>query len=161
MKKFLSGFYTRIKKADIFGKKTFTVLYSAAFVCVMIIAVAQVGLKTDATRQFFTDIDTYEGAYFEATAEVQSERVHIVTLCAEGKDFTQAEIWLNGKSYSALTSGDNEIKITEPSVVEIYAPECEVNVKLTDISDGLVLYTAEKEINVSNGLKIFGRLGIK
>ncbi|MBQ6998435.1 MAG: hypothetical protein IJN62_01430, partial [Clostridia bacterium] len=135
--------------------------YSSAFVCVMIIAVAQVGLKTDATRPFFTDIDTYEGAYFEAAAEVQPEQVHTITLHAESDDLKQAEIWLNGKSYSALTLGDNEIKITESSVVEIYAPECEVNVKLTDISDELVLYTSEREINVSNGLKIFGRLGIK
>ena len=57
MKKIWSEFYNKIKNADVFGKKAFTVLYSSACVCVMIIAVAQVGLKTDATRHFFTDID--------------------------------------------------------------------------------------------------------
>jgi len=161
MKKVWSEFYNKIKKADVFGKKTFMVLYSSACVCVMIIAVAQVGLKTDATRHFFTDIDTYEGAYFEATSEVYTNQEHTITLYAESDNFNKAEIRLNGKSYSALTAGNNEIKITEAAVVEIYAPESEVNVKLVDISDGLILYTADREIKVNSGLKIFGRFGIK
>ncbi len=161
MRKFLSGFCVRIKHADVFGKKTFTVLYSSACVCLIIIAVAQVGLKSTATRQFFTKIDSYEGAYFEATAEVQTEQPHIVTLNASGDEFKDAQILRNGESYSALTSGDNEGEITAPSVIVIYSPEGKITVKLSNLSDGLVLYTSNKEVTVDKGLKILGRVGIK
>lgn len=161
MKNLLSGFYARIKKADIFSKKAFTALYSSAFVCLMIIAVAQVGLRNTSTRQFFTKIDSYEGAYFEATAEVQSEPVHTLILNAYGEDFKDAQIYLNGESYSALTAGDNEIEIDEPAVIEVYSPNGAVTVKLSHLSDDLILYTPDREVTAENGLKIFGRVGIK
>ncbi len=161
MKKLMSGFLHRIKSADVFGRKAFTALYSSAFACLMIIAVAQVGLKSTATREFFTKIDTYEGAYFEATAEVHSDQLHTVTLHATGDGLKDAEIYLNGNSYSALISGNNEIKIDEPAVIEVYAPNGAVTVKLESLSDGLVLYTPEKEITADKGIKIFGRVGIK
>lgn len=161
MKSFVSRFLQKVKRIDVFNKKVFSVLYSAAAVCIMIIGIAQAGLKNETTRSFFTKIDSYEGNYFEVTAEVSEEENHMITLFADGDDFDGAKILLNGADYADLVSGENEVEISKSSVIEIYSPKGKVNVKLKEMTDGLVMYTDLKEITAENQLKLFARVGIK
>lgn len=161
MRKIFSNLCARLNHVDVFNKKIFTVLYSSAFVCLMVISVAQIGLKNTNTRDFFTKIDSYEGAYFEVTAEVTPEPEYYITLDASADDFDGAEIWINGEVYSPITQGINRVDIVEASVIEIYAPHNLITVNLSEVSDGIILYTNDREITVENGLKTLGRVGIR
>jgi len=161
MKRKISEFMTRIKKADVFSRNVFTVLYSSAFVCIMVIAVSQVGLRSENTRRFFTRIDNYEGGYFEATINVAQKPVHSITLLAEGDDIEKVRLYMNGEEYGGLLNGENTVEISGVSVLEVYSPKGSVKVKISDVSDDVVIYTPDREITVENEMKFLCRVGIK
>lgn len=153
--------YERIKNMDLLSKKAFTVMYSIAISCIMIISISQVGLRNASTRRFFTKIDTYEGAYFEATAEIPADDVHTIEINVSSDCVENGEILVNGETYCELVNGKNEINIDDTSVIEIYSPKGKTEAQITYMSDGLVLYTKSKKTVVSHGLNFLGRVGIK
>lgn len=153
--------FERLKKIDVFSKKTYGVLYSAALLCIVMISVSQIGLRNSSTRGYFTQIDSYEGAYFEVTANLDNQSEYTLTLNVEGEGLEDALILLNGEPYSALTIGDNEVKIYEDSVVEVQIPDGTATVKITDFSEELVLYTSTRELIADKGITLCGRVGIK
>ena len=157
MKKFVSW----IKNADALDKKVFTCLYSIAFVSCFIIAVSQVGLRNENTRSFFTKIDTYEGAYFEATAEITPEVKKEIILNIKGDCNEDSALYVNGEKYKQLHPGANEVEIDGTSVLEIYSPKGKIEAELVSISDELVLYTEDEKVIAENQLKFFARLGEK
>ncbi len=161
MRKMFLWCYNRLKKIDIFNKKVFTILYSSAFVCMAVISVAQIGLRSTATRQYFTRMDSYEGAYFEVSAPVYTEEEKSIVISASGESFEDAAVLLNGEKYCDLTAGENVIKIKNTSVIEIYSPVSSVEVTLSEKSDGVIQYTAENTVHAGGGIKLFGRFGIK
>lgn len=157
MKKFILRFLKAFKNADIFDEKVFSVLLTGVGACALIIAVSQFGLRNTSTRRFFTKIDLYEGAYFEASAIAESKEAGKLTLTATGDDFTDARILVNGETYSDLKSGENEIEISGWSVVEIYAPKGKINVEMKNASEGVEVLTAEKSITADGQIKLLGR----
>ena len=157
MKKFVSW----IKNADVFDKKVFTCLYSIAFVSCLVIAVSQVGLRNENTRRFFTKIDSYEGAYFEATAEVPSEIKERMVLNIKGDCNEESALYVNGEKYKQLCQGENEVEIDCTSVLEIYSPKGTIEAEIVSISDDIVLYTENEKVTAENQLKFFARVGIE
>ena len=157
----INSIMNRIKNIDIFGKKAFSVLYSLALSCIVLICVAQIGLRNMNTRQLFTKIDTYEGAYFAASTEVPDTEVYKMVLDVTSDCLDEALIYVNGEKYSDLVNGENQIVVTTSSVIEIYSPKGKSIVMLSDISEELTLYTKQTEITAEKELKLFGRVGIK
>lgn len=153
--------FDRIKKIDVFSKKSYGVLYSAVFLCIVMISISQIGLRNTSIRGYFTQIDTYEGAYFEVTAKLDNQSEYTVNLNVDGTNLKDACILLNGEPYSALTVGDNEVKVYEDSVIEVHIPEGIATVRITDFSEELIFYTADREIFADKGITLCGRVGIK
>lgn len=151
----------RLKRIDVFSKRIYRVLYSAVFFCIAVIAVSQVGLRNTTTRGYFTQIDSYEGAYFEVTANINNSDEYVLTLDVNGENLKDAHILLNGESYSALTFGDNEVKVSETSVIEVNIPNGTATVKIKDFSENLVFYTTAKEIFADKGITLCCRVGVK
>lgn len=161
MKKYIWKIAERFKKADVFSRKVSTVLYSSVFVCVCLISVAQLGLRSPGTRKFFTNIDEYEGGYFEASVNVSDVNEKRVFFFASGDGIGDARIYVNGEDAGALLEGENAVDVSGVEVVEIYSPKGSVTVTITDCSEDLAIYTPHREITVENGIKILFRAGIK
>ncbi len=161
MRKYISDFLKRLNKADVFSKKIFTILYSSAAVCMMIVSVAQVGLKSADARRFFTKIDDYEGGYFQATVNVQEDKDGEVVLHVEGEGADKASLYVNGQEYCPLSSGENTVEISDISVLEIYSPNKPVSVKIDKVSDNITMYTKNEQISVEKGIKFLCRVGKK
>lgn len=161
MKKRMADVAARIKKTDFFSSKVFTALYSAALVCIAVICVSQVGLKNTATRRFFTKIDEYEGGYFEAAVTVSEKQETRLTLHTDSTDTKNAKIYVNGNEYANLAEGDNYVDISSMSVIEIYSPDKSVTVEITEVSDGLVVYTNPRRVTADKEIKLLGRVGIR
>lgn len=154
-------FYNKIKNMDLLSKKAFTIMYSIAISCIMIISISQVGLRNASTRRFFTKIDTYEGAYFEATAEIPSETVNTVKIKISSDCTENGEILVNGEKYCELVNGETEVNIEDTAVIEIYSPKGKTEAHITYISDGLIMYTKSKKTVASNGMDFLARVGVK
>lgn len=161
MKRKFLQFFNAVKTADIFSERVFSVLFSGIGVCTAIIVTAQFGLRNTATRRFFTKIDSYEGAYFEAAAIAENDEPERILLYAEGDGFPEAQILVNGEEYSELKNGENEIVISGWSVVEIYSPKGKNHAVLKSISDGVSAFTAEKDITADGEIKLFGRFALQ
>ena len=160
MKNYFIKVYEILKNADIFSKKVSTVLYSSAIVCFILISVAQIGLKSPVSRRFFTNIDEFEGGYFEASVLMPAESENRLCFSACG-DVENAFVYVNGEKTQPLEKGENFIKINGTEVVEIYSPKGKTDVKITDCSNSLVIYTPQREITVEKGIKILCRVGVK
>lgn len=160
MKSFFLRFYNWLKAVDIFDKKVFSALYIGIGACFAVIVMAQFGLRNTSTRRFFTKIDSYEGAYFEVSADAEHSEPQSILLSASGDDFSGALIYLNGEVYSELKNGENEIKITDWSVVEIYAPKGKVEAFLKSKSDEVTVYALNDKITTERKIEVFGRFGL-
>lgn len=161
MKKYISDFFNRLNKADVFSKKIFTVLYSSVAVCVMIVSVAQIGLKSADSRRFFTKMDDYEGAYFQATVNVEQDRNGEIILYAEGEGADKAYLYINGEEHGLLLPGENTVEISDISVLEIYSASKPVSVRINNVSDNLMMYAQNEQISVEKGIKFLCRVGKK
>ena len=153
--------FDRLKSVDVFSRKTYGVLYSAVVLCIMVIAVSQIGLRNTSTRGYFTRIDSYEGAYFEVSADLAEGGECSLIIDADGENLKDAHILLNGESYSALTFGENEIKICETSVVEVHIPDGTATIRIKDFDEKLIFYTTAREVFADNGITLCCRVGIK
>lgn len=160
MKK-LSDMCKAISKADFINRKVFTALYSSAFVCLAVICVAQAGLRTSSVRPFFTNVDDYEGGYFEASVMIEDSGEHSVILHTDSTKVKDAKIYVNGNEYSDLVTGDNPIEITSSSVIEIYSPKSKVTAEIGEISEGIVLYTSGEKVTAEGEIKVVARVGIR
>ena len=157
----ISDVCKRQSKIDFVDRKVFTVLYSSAFVCLAVICVAQAGLRTSDTRRFFTKVDDYEGGYFEASVMIDEPREHSVILHTDSTRVGGAKIYVNGNEYADLVTGDNPIKITTSSVIEIYSPKKKITAEIRETSEGVVLYTPAEKVTAEGGIKVVARVGIR
>ncbi len=157
----ISDIGKRISELDLINRKVFTVLYSSAFVCLAVICVAQAGLRISPTRSFFTNVDDYEGGYFEASVMVDEPKSQVVMLHTDSVKVKDARIYVNGNEYANLVTGDNPIEITTSSVIEIYSPKAKIVADISEIGDGVVLYTPDEKVTVEKGIKVVARVGIR
>ena len=157
----ISDIGKRITESDLINRKVFTALYSSAFVCLAVICVAQAGLRLSPTRSFFTNVDDYEGGYFEASVMIDEPKSYSVMLHTDSVKVKDARIYVNGNEYANLVTGDNPIELTSSSVIEIYSPKAEIVAEIGEMSDGVILYTPDEKVSVEGGIKVVARVGIR
>ncbi len=134
-------------------------MFTVLFACLAVVLVAQIGLRSAATRTFFTNIESYEGVAMTDTGNAVELGSITVTLL-EGEPGDGVELLINGTPADVLDTSQKTLEIPSNCVVEVRAKD-RVRVKLDGVSDNLQLLTQLSEVTVEGGCRPLCRVHFK
>lgn len=134
-------------------------LFVVLFVCLAVVLVSQIGLRTAATRTYFTDIEAAEGMEAAQTGNGIETGTITMTL-AEGQPGSDVELLVNGEPAGTFDQPQMVLTVQGNCTVEVRSKQ-PVKVHLDGVSDNLQLVTRMAEIRVEGGCKPLCRVHFK
>ena len=160
--RFFKRKYFDEKNKNILNKNIEKALFLLSFIFLSILIISQIGLMNNATRTFFTDIDSYEGIDINDVSNMTNYGQLKLKLIGIEPN-SNIKVLVNGYEKYVFDKEIISIAVKNNSLIEIDGTKMKkpFSVKIINVSSNIASNLKSKKISVSSNIEILARIFLK